>query len=115
MPNKSSFNTEEEWREWYRVYRKKHAKKFRDYNREYNKIWRRDLGYQNEENSKLRYPEKVQARKILQLAVRVGNIKRGKCEICNKKDAQAHHEDYSKPLEVIWLCPLHHKDKHRKY
>ena len=28
-----------------------------------------------------------------------------KCEVCEKvKELQAHHEDYTKPLEVIFLC-----------
>lgn len=32
-------------------------------------------------------------------------IKPKKCEVCNLvKILQGHHEDYSKPLEVIWLC-----------
>lgn len=26
--------------------------------------------------------------------------------------AQAHHEDYDKPLEVVWLCTQHHADRH---
>ena len=24
-----------------------------------------------------------------------------------------HHPDYSKPMEIVWLCPLHHKAVHR--
>jgi hypothetical protein len=28
--------------------------------------------------------------------------------------AHAHHEDYSKPFEVIWLCPKHHAEEHKR-
>jgi hypothetical protein len=36
------------------------------------------------------------------------------CKVCGDK-AQAHHHDYSKPLEVEWLCQKHHGLEHRKY
>jgi len=37
----------------------------------------------------------------------------GKCEACNRGDfVQAHHEDYSKPIEVMWLCASCHKKVH---
>lgn len=41
--------------------------------------------------------------------------KRGKlipkpCEVCGRKSPiEKHHEDYSKPLQVRWLCPEHHR------
>jgi hypothetical protein len=35
------------------------------------------------------------------------------CVKCGKK-AQAHHEDYLKPLEITWLCPKHHGERHRE-
>lgn len=25
---------------------------------------------------------------------------------------QAHHPDYSRPLDVVWLCPAHHRQTH---
>lgn len=28
----------------------------------------------------------------------------GKCKECTKKDVATHHKDYSKPLDVEWLC-----------
>jgi hypothetical protein len=40
-------------------------------------------------------------------AVKRGEIKYQPCEVCGEK-AQAHHDDYSKPLEVRFLCRTHH-------
>lgn len=35
------------------------------------------------------------------------------CIHCGAK-AHAHHENYDKPLDVVWLCPLHHKQRHKE-
>lgn len=35
------------------------------------------------------------------------------CEVCGRTKVQAHHDDYSKPLDVKWLCPHHHKALHK--
>lgn len=60
--------------------------------------------------SRAKHPERHAARKILQRAVKKGLIKKPeRCEECGKKKyITAHHEDYSKPLEVDWLCRLCH-------
>ena len=53
-------------------------------------------------------PEKRLAyRKVLR-AIASGELVRQPCEICGAEKVQAHHEDYSRPLDVIWLCSLHH-------
>jgi len=31
-----------------------------------------------------------------------------------RRNIHAHHDDYSKPLQVRWLCDLHHREHHRK-
>lgn len=37
------------------------------------------------------------------------------CQICGStENIEKHHEDYSKPLDVIWLCRIHHKHGHKK-
>lgn len=47
------------------------------------------------------------------------NQRRGKlvpqpCERCGAEKAEKHHEDYSKPLEVRWLCRDCHLQEHRE-
>lgn len=55
---------------------------------------------------------KVRARYTLRQAVRSGRIAKLPCEQCGAA-AEAHHEDYGKPLEVRWLCRPHHAELHR--
>lgn len=58
-------------------------------------------------------PEKYAAQTAVGNAIRDGKLKRQTCRECGKK-AHAHHEDYSKPLDVIWLCPVHHAEIHKR-
>ena len=46
------------------------------------------------------------------VALRNGVLKQGPCEVCASRDSHSHHDDYSKPLEVRWLCRLHHNRFH---
>lgn len=55
---------------------------------------------------------RVAARRLTHEAIKTGKIKRGNCSVCGEPNAHAHHEDYSKPLEVMWFCRLHHKHWH---
>lgn len=66
--------------------------------------------YRNREKSI--YPEKYAARKKVETALKWGKIEKRLCERCGSAVVHAHHEDYSKPLDVMWLCPLHHKQRH---
>lgn len=57
-----------------------------------------------------RYPEKRKAQSIVASAVRSKWLRQKPCVICGNLKAQAHHDDYSKPLDVVWLCVAHHKE-----
>ncbi len=57
---------------------------------------------------------KSKARTDLHHAIEKGILTRLPCEVCQNPTSQAHHEDYSKPLQVIWLCSKHHGERHRK-
>ena len=54
------------------------------------------------------------AKTLVADAIRRGEIQRPKrCELCSKADRlHGHHEDYDKPLDVIWLCPSCHNRLH---
>ena len=71
------------------------------------------LGYQI--NRRLRSPEKFVARSAVSNALRDGRITRKPCESCGDPDTQAHHPDYSKPLEVNWLCFQCHRKLHGQF
>jgi len=58
------------------------------------------------------HPDRYKAHTAVNNAVRDGRLTKGVCEVCGKPDVHGHHDDYSKPLEVRWLCPEHHKKHH---
>lgn len=47
-------------------------------------------------------------------ALRYGLLDRKPCEICGAEPTDAHHADYSKPMQVRWLCRKHHKAEHAR-
>lgn len=66
-------------------------------------------------NAKQHSPEKYRARNIFHAAVRDGKVIPQPCERCATTDrVQGHHDDYSKPLDVKWLCTKHHGERHRE-
>jgi hypothetical protein len=67
-----------------------------------------------------RNPEKTAARRSVARALRSGKLQRGPCEVCGVShgstrtdgttvSVEGHHTDYTKPLEVRWLCQEHHR------
>lgn len=76
-------------------WRKNNPEKAREVYRKGAKVYRK------------RNPEAIRARTALNHAIQRGKLKRGKCW-CGKK-AEAHIADFSKPLEVAWLCPAHNR------
>jgi len=64
--------------------------------------------------------DKRAAHTILGNAVRRGDVLRPeRCVSCGclpygKKGLHAHHTDYTKPLDVLWLCPKCHVEEHKR-
>lgn len=58
-----------------------------------------------------RWPGRHEARIAVRNALRQGKLERHPCEVCGGR-AEAHHDDYAKPLDVYWLCKAHHEQIH---
>ena len=112
--------------------------KFKAYQREYKRKRRLDSNFREKEHAYYRdwykrngrnraddyaesilewqqeHPDRVRASRELQYAVQTGKvIKPLLCESCGReKKLSGHHEDYSKPLKVVWLCSSCHKSRH---
>lgn len=79
--------------------------------------WNREYRRRNKERCKIweskKDPLKVKVRQIVRTLVYEGKLKKYPCVVCGNPKSQAHHEDYSKPLDIIWLCAQHHTDLHK--
>jgi hypothetical protein len=63
-----------------------------------------------------REPLKAAARRAIALEILSGRMERGPCEVCGTTAGRidGHHDDYTKPLEVRWLCRMHHRQHHAR-
>jgi hypothetical protein len=60
----------------------------------------------------VKYPERIRAHQLVQMALRSGELQKQPCEVCGSEKSDAHHEDYSKPLDGMWFCRKHHLRHH---
>lgn len=100
--------------EYYRRWRLANNEKSREYHRAYDKKqWKEKYAREKARRERYiaKYPYRARANKILTQAIKNKRIVRQPCEICGEK-AIAHHDYYGHPLDVIWLCDIHHKARH---
>jgi hypothetical protein len=71
-------------------------------NTEINRAWRAEDSRRNAAHTQV-------AR-----AIRNGVLVRQPCCRCGEAKTVAHHEDYDKPLDVMWLCQPCHKKRHKE-
>lgn len=99
------------------AYRRKHAEK----KRRLSKEWRLNNPERVAAHQKIRerkFPEKHRARRILKEAVKYGKVEKPTvCPRCGVDEVpavemHAHHHDYSKPLEIEWVCRSCHNKEH---
>jgi hypothetical protein len=93
-------------REW----RRQNLTKYKQSNSKSNIVKRKER-CQNSYNWRKANKVKANAYNIVHRAIKSGKILKQNCIICGDL-AQAHHDDYTKPLEIIWLCAKHHKERH---
>jgi hypothetical protein len=62
------------------------------------------------------HPEAYKAQTAVNNAVRDGRLAKNICALCaSSKNIHAHHKDYSKPLDVVWLCAQCHHRVHATF
>jgi len=95
--------------------REKNIERIRAYDRERGKNKERMLAT-SETNRAWRKEDKRRsvAHSSVARAMRNGSLERSPCIRCGDEKSMAHHEDYDKPLEVMWLCQPCHKQRHKE-
>ncbi len=96
-----------------------------NYERDKEKIIARTTAYHKTErgreaqkigdkHNKEKFPEAIKARSIVGKLIRTGKIEKQPCEKCGNEKVHGHHDDYSKPEEVRWLCCRCHAAYHKE-
>lgn len=99
-----------------REYRSKPEKKTMELTAE--KLWRtnpvnRAKLTEKQREYRQRHADKYRAHRLVGYAVKTGRLAKKPCCVCGD-EAEAHHDDYSQPLAVQWLCRYHHVQAHRQ-
>jgi hypothetical protein len=63
--------------------------------------------------ARARNPLFAAAHDAVAYALRTGKLFIESCQVCGSWKTHAHHDDYTKPLVVRWLCAIHHKLWHQ--
>lgn len=97
---------------------RKDVQENRDQNIERYRAYDRKRGNrQDKEDQRKRrneHPEKAKAHRMIAYHTRAGHMTKKPCEVCGAVDrVHGHHDDYSKPLDVVWLCVVHHHARHK--
>ena len=75
--------------------------------KEKRRIWLKKY-YKTHKRDRNKLRAKWQVRNYL----KYGLLKKLSCVVCGREKSEAHHPDYNKQVDVIWLCRLHHKRLH---
>lgn len=71
-------------------------------------------GYKQKSRASGLIDHQIKARRAVDHELKMGKLVRLPCVICRDPKSHGHHEDYDKPLDVVWLCPKHHKARHKE-
>ena len=95
--------------------RNKNIEKYREYDRERAKLPDRAKAAQEISTAwRKADSRRLRAHNAVARAIKKGLLVRCPCVRCGEQKSLAHHEDYDKPLEVMWLCQPCHKQRHKE-
>jgi hypothetical protein len=96
-------------------HRKNNLERIREYDRKRGKLPHR-LQLATEVTRAWRAEDKRRniAHGAVAKAIKNGNLIRQPCIRCGAEKSEGHHEDYDKPLEIMWLCAPCHKQRHKE-
>ena len=97
-----------EWRARQNTYDKKYREGRTEEQRQRRRDWEREY------NQRPDVKKRKDANQYVKLAIKFGDLTRpDTCDRCGKEcKPEAHHEDYDKPLDVMWLCKECHEGAH---
>jgi hypothetical protein len=72
----------------------------------------RSLYYQRQSVLAKKYPDRTKARQAVSNAVYRKELVKSPCVFCANVKSEAHHPDYSRPLDVVWMCRRCHRILH---
>lgn len=105
------------WKLQVKANRKEKAEYYREFDRKRSKTPKRKaVSVRRTREMRRRVPGLMKAHNALFRAISNGIIVRpDHCSRCLISCVpQGHHDDYSKPLEVMWLCPICHAQRHKE-
>ena len=97
------------------LHREKNLEKIRQYDKDRAK--NPDRRKANTEITKIWRSEdrrRQKAHNAVSKGIKKGILIRQPCCRCNEINSLAHHDDYDKPLDVMWLCQPCHKQRHKE-
>jgi len=115
----------ERYKEWRRKDYQENKEKYRERQRKYieshkahvnakQRMWRTLNPEKVRENGRAWDKKTGSASNKVHHAIKKGLIEKEPCQICGRLPSYAHHCDYNKPLDVMWLCRKCHTEWHRK-
>lgn len=96
-------------------HREKNIEKIRLYDRERSKNpERKKLALEVNRAWRQADKRRMAAHNAVMRAIKSGKLVRKPCERCGSEKSLAHHENYDKLLDVVWLCQPCHKQRHNE-
>ena len=98
-----------------RTHRAQNLDKVRQYDRERGKRPERiKAGVEITRIWRAEDKRRQKAHNMVSNAVKTGKLVRQPCCRCGNPKTVAHHEDYDKPLDLMWLCQVCHTQRHKE-